>query len=99
MTRPKRKAESQLHGLKWLLAAGSLAAALLGTRLLAVNELVDKAVMPETETQTEVMVIPERPQPQLFGLSNEVQIGSRTIELAPIPKAASRPVARSRSSR
>jgi len=99
-TRQTRKSETQLSGLKWLLTVGSLAAALIGARLLAGNEVVDTtAVAPETATQSETASTPVPTQGQS---STVQQVVPRQIELAPVPTAAApvfRPVVRSRSSR
>jgi hypothetical protein len=103
MSNPKRRPDSQLHGLKWLLTAGSLAAALLGARLLAANEPTGTAAAPAPAAESEITIVPVQPRLRTLGQSNGVQIGSaNTIQLAPVPRAISpsvRPIARSRSSR
>lgn len=91
------KSNTQLRGLKWLLTAGSLAAALLGTRLLAANDAAVTAVASTNASQPEIILVPA---PQTQG--STVQITPRRIELAPVPTAAApviRPIVRSRSSR
>lgn len=98
MTKQKRKPESQFRGLKWLLVAGSLTAALMGTHLLAANDRMD--IDPSLAAQQELIIVPARPQIQ--GQSGALQLMPRQIELAPIPTAVAvdlRTVVRSRSSR
>lgn len=96
-TRPARQSDSQLRGLKWLLAVGSLAAALLGTRILAANEPVNQVQDPDQPSAV-VIEVPVQTQ----SADGSVQITTKRIELAPVPTAVApgvRPVVRSRSSR
>jgi hypothetical protein len=97
-TRQKRKTEAQFRGLKWLLVAGSVTAALMGSHLLAANDKKDIDPFP-TATQ-EFIVVPARPQIPVQ--SGGQQLMPRQIELAPVPTAVAvdvRAVVRSRSSR
>ncbi len=102
MTKQTRKPAAQFRGLKWWFAAGSLAAALLGTQLLAANDQLNTAVALVPTAQVESNAIPAQQQIQIQGQSGTRQFMSRQIQLAPIPNVARanvRTVVRSRSSR
>ena len=71
MTKQTRKPASQFRGLKYWFAAGSLAAALLGTQLLAANDQLDTAVALSPTAQQEASVIPAQRQTDTRAVRHE----------------------------
>ncbi len=114
-TRPRRSKQNQYNSLKALVAVGSLAATLVGAKMLAVQDegqiVAETAVSPTTPntvttntvtTNTNTATTSTDPLPMP---PNQSSNGTVTLNLQPIPKAASpviqpaaQPVARAKSS-
>ncbi|MCP5098520.1 MAG: hypothetical protein GY943_23465 [Chloroflexi bacterium] len=85
-TKNRKRPNRQMGLLKWAMAVGSLAASLLGTRILAQQELAPQTAVSPTPIVINVPLnmpttLPMEPQ--------TASPNSFTLDLAPIPEAVS----------